>query len=116
MSRKKAPPADLELEPSPSKPGLPPDAVLTELMALKQDALDAASNYLKAVATQAEKYKCKGGALKKYISACLMDRVAEARVELNDLERLLDSLPAVAATDAAAAKADDGEAHGDRTH
>lgn len=76
------------LEPSP-KAGEIPDSVLDELVAGKDRAKNAATDFASAVERVAEKYKVKKGALKRYVTARAGDKLDELREETDSPESLL---------------------------
>lgn len=82
-------PDDFNLEASDPK-GLPPDSVIEELRHARRVAKDYAQAYSDCVDAQADKFKLKKGALKRYISALEDDKTEETQEELDDLERLLE--------------------------
>lgn len=79
-------PADFALEPSD---GNIPDRVIEELREAYELAKDRAQSYSDAAKAQAEKYKLKPGALKKYIAALANDSIAKLDAEMTDLEKLI---------------------------
>lgn len=80
---------DFDLEPDPD-PGQLPQRVITELRAAYSTAKDYAKGYGDAAKAQAEKYKIKPAALKRYIAALEGDKVDEAEREAEDLQRLIE--------------------------
>lgn len=79
-------PADFALEPSD---GNIPPRVIDELRGAYAIAKDYAQSYSDAAKAQAEKFKLKPAALKKYIAALENDSTADLRDELSDLEKLI---------------------------
>lgn len=78
-----------DLEPDPPA-GKVPQRVLDELANCRRIATDYAQSYSDAVKQQAERFKIKPGALKRYVNALVADKVDELDAETDDLERLLD--------------------------
>lgn len=64
--------------------------VIVELLQLRAMARGAAETYNTAVTEQAEKFKVKKGALKKFISALEGDKKHELDLEIHDIETLLE--------------------------
>jgi hypothetical protein len=62
---------------------------IDELAALKQSAMDAAETFKNGVAHIAEKHGLNKGALTKYITARVSDKLAKLEEEQGDIERLL---------------------------
>ena len=79
-------PDDFALEPSD---GNIPPRVIEELRGAYAIAKDYAQSYSDAAKAQAEKFKLKPGALKKYIAALENDSTDDLRDELSDLEKLI---------------------------
>jgi hypothetical protein len=80
---------DFSLEPSPPH-GEVPEAVISELMEVRQTAKDYAQSYADAVGVQADKFGCNKGALKRFIAARQDDKLKELDEEMTDLARLLE--------------------------
>jgi hypothetical protein len=80
---------DLTLE-ATSATNIPNEHVIGELIVLRTRCGTAGADYARAIKRVAEKHKLKPGALKRYVAAVDGDKIKEARVELHDLERLLD--------------------------
>ena len=78
---------DFALE--PSAPGVVPQRVIDELVRARTVAKDHAEAYSGAVTAQAEHYKIKAGALKRYVAALQADKLEELDRETDDLERLI---------------------------
>ena len=78
--------ADFALEPSD---GNIPERVINELRESYAIAKDHTQSYSDAAKAQAEKYKLKPGALKKYIAALENDSTDDLRDEMSDLEKLI---------------------------
>jgi len=85
---------EFQLEP-PVEPGNVPTGVIDELRVLRTAANDASTDFREAIKVQADKHKIKPAALRKYVVALGRDKVDEARAEAADLERLIDSSPAI---------------------
>ena len=83
---KPAPPADFAVEPSD---GNIPERVIDELCAAKTTAKDYAEAYTAAVTGQAERYKIKPAALRRYIAAKEADKLDDLDAEMTDLEKLI---------------------------
>ena len=81
---------DFALEPA-MEPGHVPERVIEELMRCRQEALSYAEGYSEAVKTQAEKFKVKAGALKRYVNARVSDTLEELNAETDDLNKLLEA-------------------------
>jgi hypothetical protein len=81
---------NFELEPS-EPTGDIPESVIAELRGARAVAKDYAQGYSDAVKAQAEKYKLKAGALKRYIAALEDDKLQELDEEMTDLEKLIGS-------------------------
>ena len=81
--------ADFKLEPTEPEAGEIPEAVISELRHARAIAKDYAQGYSDACKAQAEKYKLKPSALKRYIAALEDDKVADLHTETNDLEKLI---------------------------
>ena len=79
-------PDDFNLEPSD---GNIPERVIDELCAARTTAKDYAEAYNGAVTAQAERYKLKPGALKRFIAAKEADKMADLNAEMSDLEKLI---------------------------
>jgi hypothetical protein len=77
-----------ELE-SPAEPGKVPDSVIEELRSLRTAANETATDFREAINVQADKYKIKRAALRRYVVALGLDKVDEAKAEAEDLERLI---------------------------
>lgn len=86
--RKGAQAPDFELEPPPVK-GEIPERIVNELCACRRTAKDYAQAYSDACKTQAEKHGIPPAALKRYIAALVDDKLEDARVEIDALEKLL---------------------------
>ena len=72
----------------PSDGNIPP-RVIEELRGAYAIAKDYAQSYSDAAKAQAEKFKLKPGALKKYIAALENDSTDDLRDEMTDLEKLI---------------------------
>ena len=68
-----------------------PSGVILELRRLHSGAREASSGLSEAIKAQAEKHTIKGGALRRYIAALEGDKVDAARLEAEDLERLIET-------------------------
>lgn len=79
-------PEDFALEPSD---GNIPPRVIEELRGAYAIAKDYAQSYSDAAKAQAEKFKLKPAALKKYIAALENDSTDDLRDEMSDLEKLI---------------------------
>lgn len=77
---------DFALEPSD---GNIPPRVIDALCAARTTAKDYAEAYSGAVTAQAEKYKLRPAALKRFINAREADKMDDLDAELNDLEKLI---------------------------
>jgi hypothetical protein len=77
---------DFALEPSD---GNIPERVITELRSAYSIAKDYAQSYSDAAKAQAELYKLKPGALKRYIAALENDSTDDLKAEASDIEKLL---------------------------
>ena len=66
-----------------------PPRVIDELCAARTTAKDYAEAYTGAVTAQAERYKIKPAALKRYIAAKEADKLDDLDAEMNDLEKLI---------------------------
>lgn len=88
---------DFALEP-PIEPGKVPKRVIDELCTSFRIASDYAGAFSDALRAQAEKFKIHPKALRRYVVALEGDKTADARKELDDLERLLDGAGVVDAT------------------
>lgn len=75
----------------PSTPGTVPQGVVDELCRTKTIANDYAQAFGDAVKAQAEKHQVKPGALRRYISALVGDKIEEAEAEAEDLTRLIEA-------------------------
>jgi hypothetical protein len=80
---------EFALEPS-SPPGEVPEAVIAELMTVRQTAKDYAGAYADAVKAQADKFKVNANALKRYIAARQDDKLNDLDIELADLARMME--------------------------
>jgi hypothetical protein len=76
--------ADMEIT-----PGLVPERVIEELRAACHTAADYSGAFSDACKAQAEKYKIKPGALKRYIKALEGDTLDDVRKETDDLSTLI---------------------------
>ena len=79
---------NFELEPSPPDGNIP-ERVIDELRQAYAIAKDHTQSYSDAAKAQAEKFKIKPGALKKYIAALENDSIDDLGDELHDIERLI---------------------------
>lgn len=77
-----------ELEPSAPQ-GEIPRRIVDELIECRRIAKDYAQSYADAVKNQAEKHGIPVGALKRYVAALADDKVEEASIETEALEKLL---------------------------
>lgn len=71
------------------RPTAVPVATIEELRHLRTEANSAATQFREAIKLQADKYKVKPAALRRYVIALARDLVDEARAEAEDLERLI---------------------------
>lgn len=76
------------LEPS-AEPGHVPERVIDELRQARTTAKDYAQAFADAVKAQAEKYRVKPGALRRYVTALEADKLEELDAETDDLDRLI---------------------------
>lgn len=76
--------ADME-----AAPGQIPDRVIEELRACCHQAADYAGAFTDACKHQAEKYKIKPGALKKFIKGLEGDKLDDLEAETDDLAALI---------------------------
>lgn len=81
---------EFALEPD-VEPGTVPAPVIYELRRCYREAKDYAGALSDAMKAQAEKFKIKPGALKRYIAALEGDKIDEARTEAEQLERLIEA-------------------------
>lgn len=81
--------ADFALEPSEPEGGRIPWSVIDELRHARAIAKDYVQGYSDAAKAQAEKYKLKPSALKRYIAALEDDKLDDLDAETNDLEKLI---------------------------
>jgi hypothetical protein len=72
-----------------SAPGEIPERVIEELRECCHQAMDYAGAFADAVKAQAEKYKVKPKALRRYITALYADKVGEVEKENDDLATLI---------------------------
>ena len=70
-------------------PGQIPERVIEELRAACHQAVDFAGAFSDACKAQAEKYKIKPGALKRYIKALEGDKLEDVEAETDDLQNLI---------------------------
>lgn len=66
-----------------------PKKTIDELVTARTYAKDASQAYADAIKAQAEKYKLKPAALRKYIAAVEADKADEVRVEVGQIADLL---------------------------
>lgn len=79
---------DFKLEPS-EPDGNIPQRVIDELVESRRIAKDYAQGYADALKAQAEKYKLKPGALKRYVNAVEGNTLEDLDAEADDLAKLL---------------------------
>lgn len=82
--------ADTDLAGPIPKHGEVPQATIEELVAARVMASDYAKAFADAVKAQAERYKIKPGALRRYVCALAGDKVEDVERETDDLAALLD--------------------------
>lgn len=70
-----------------------PRKTITELVHARTIARDYVKAYGEAITAQAEKYKIKKGALRKYIAALEGNKEHELDSEVQDIEKLLELHP-----------------------
>jgi len=70
-------------------PGQIPERVIEELRAACHQAADYAGAFSDCCKAQAEKYKIKPGALKRYIKALEGDKLEDVEAETDDLQSLI---------------------------
>lgn len=67
-----------------------PRKTIAELVNARTTAKDFVKSYGDAITAQAEKYKIKKGALRKYIAAVEADKEHDLDSEVHDIEKLLE--------------------------
>ncbi|MEB4589981.1 hypothetical protein VSS37_03225 [Candidatus Thiothrix sp. Deng01] len=68
---------------------------LDELASLKQSAMDAAETFKEGVEAVAKKHAISKGAISKYVTARLADKLGKLEEETSDLETLLNTVSEV---------------------
>lgn len=85
-----APGTQIDLDPAFAvRPGQVPQPVIDELRQACRTASDFAGAFGEACTAQAEKYKIKPKALRRYIVALEGDKLADAEKEAEDLQALI---------------------------
>lgn len=90
MKTKEPKAVDFELEKSPKVRGEVPEAVVRELVRMKEDAKAIAKDYRDGIEAQAKAYGVKKGALNRLITAKAADKVMELNAETASLSLLLE--------------------------
>lgn len=75
--------------PAGNRPQDIPDATVEELMTLRTAARLAAEDFGTAVKAQAEKFSCRPGALRRYVTAKEAAKLADLDAEAEDLAKLM---------------------------